>query len=370
MNFKKVIGWVAFALVLVGIIGTNIYQHREQKTDKPTVKIGAILPLTGAMGFVGQTNKDLYEMRLSEIPENSKFKYQLIFEDDQLDAQKSLTAGQKLISLDNVDVLLASGSGPEPAIADIAAKNKKIMFSLLLNEEAPLKTKYAFNMLLLPSEYVHFLTKELNKRGLKNVGVFIENSKGQLTTFKNFRESLKGTDIQIVGEEYVAANEKDFRISIYKMAQKEPDIYVCFLLPSTMQGWIREYKRQELTQPVTSVNGFDFVEDKTPFEGVWYVSDSIINNEMEQKYKERYGKDLLMSQALWGYEALNAVINAYESFDTKPTADQLVEKLYEKRTNTVVGDVQYKGNGILHGNGIMKIIKNGKAVKLDESEEK
>ena len=73
-----------------------------------------------------------------------------------------------------------------------------------------------------------------------------------------------------------------------------------------------------------------------------------------------------MSQALWGYEALNAVINAYESFDEKPTADQLIEKLYEKRTNTVVGDVQYKGNGILHGNGIMKIIKNGKAVKLEE----
>ena len=63
---------------------------------------------------------------------------------------------------------------------------------------------------------------------------------------------------------------------------------------------------------------------------------------------------------------MNAVINAYESFDTKPTADQLVEKLYQKRTNTVVGDVEYKGNRILHGNGIMKIIKNGEAVKLEE----
>ena len=106
LNWKKVIGWGMAALVVICVVGTNMYQHREQKSGKPVVKIGAILPLTGAMGFVGQTYKDLYEMRLSEIPENSKFKYQLIFEDDQLDAQKSLTAGQKLLSLDNVDVLL------------------------------------------------------------------------------------------------------------------------------------------------------------------------------------------------------------------------------------------------------------------------
>ena len=81
INWKSVLGWGAAALVVIGIIGTNMYQMREKKTDKPVVKIGITLPLTGAMGKFGQEIKKGIELRLSQIPENTKYRYKVIYED-------------------------------------------------------------------------------------------------------------------------------------------------------------------------------------------------------------------------------------------------------------------------------------------------
>ena len=351
-NWKSIIGWGVAALVAAGIIGTNIYQaQKDEKGDKPVVKIGAILPLTGIVAQGGQTYKNLYELKLSELPQDTKYRYQIIFEDDEMVASKSITAAQKLLNLNDVDFLMMSQSGAEPTIADMAAKRGKVSFSLLWDNETPLKNKYTFNTLLLPEQYVPTLLSELQKRGLKRVSIVFENHKGTLQAYEALKKYAPEYGISIVDTEWINMGERDFRILIMKLARNNPDVYIVPSAPISVTRFVDELRTQGIKTPVTAIGSFDYIEDKTPYEGVWYVSDSIINQDMEKKYKERYGKELLISQALWGYEALNAVINAYESFDTKPTADQLREKLYQKRTNTVVGDVQYQVNGILHGNG-------------------
>ena len=366
INFKKIIAWCVALAVLAGVIAGNIYQQSAQKGDKPVIKIGAILPLTGVMAQSGQTYKNLYLLKLSELPADTKYRYELIFEDDEVNAQKSITAAQKLLNLNNVDVLLMSYSGAEPTIADMAAKLGKISFSLLWDDKTPYENKYAFNTVPLPTEYVPLLLSRMQKKGIKRVSIVFENHKGALMTYQALKKYAPEYGIEIIDMEWINNGERDFRIPVMKMATKNPDIYIIPAGPMSISRFVNELRTQGITTPITAVCSLDSVEDKTPYEGVWYVSDSIVNPDMEQKYKEKYGKDLLNAQALWGYETLNAVINAYESFDTKPTAEQLIQKLYEKRTNTIVGDVQYKGNGILHGNGIIKIIKNGKAVKLEE----
>ena len=370
MNWKKVIGWTVAALLLVAIIVGNLWQQQEPKTDKPVVKIGIILPLSGGSAYTGKIYKELYDMRLAEVPANSKYTYKFIFEDDELNAQKSITAAQKLLNLNDVDVMFLSFSGAEPAISDLAKQKGKLAFSLLWDSETPAKNNHAFNALPLPDQFVSPLLAELQKRGYKRVSVILGNHRTGLNTLRILKQEAPKYGLEIIDEQFVDLNERDFRLLVKKMELKQPDIYISLLFPSNMLMWVRALKEQEITTPITSIDGFDLVEDKSLLEGVWYVSDSIINDDFSAKYKERYKKDLSFTQALWVYETMNAVINAYESFDTKPTAEQLIKKLYEKRTNTVVGDVQYKGNGFLNGYGIMKIIKDGKAVKLDESEGK
>ena len=366
LNWKKVIGWGVAAAVAVGVVAFNIKTEQTQTTDKPVIKIGAILPLTGASAYTGNIYKELYEMRFAEIPSNSKYHYELIFEDDELNSQKSITAAQKLLNLNDVDVLFLSFSGAEPAISDLAKQKGKLAFSLLWDTETPAKNNYAFNALPLPDQFVSPLLDELQKRGYKKVSVLLGNHRTGLNSLKILKQEAPKYGLEIIDEQFVDLKERDFRLLVQKMELKKPDVYISLLFPNNMLIWVKTLREQGIQTPITSIDGFDLLEDKSLLEGVWYVSDSIINDDMQQRYQAKYGKELSFTQALWVYETLNAVINAYESFDTKPTAEQLIEKLYEKRTNTVVGDVQYQGNGFLNGYGIMKIIKNGKSVKLEE----
>ena len=208
--------------------------------------------------------------------------------------------------------------------------------------------------------------KELQKKNLKNVSIVIENHKGWLTTAKTFKNKANDYGIRILDEQFVSPNERDFRTLLLKMKQKQPDVYILIMFPTGLESFARAMKEQDIKTPVTSLNSLDFVEDKTLFEGVWYASDNIENTDLENQYKQIYHKDLLVAQSLFGYAALDAVINAYEQFDTKPTGEELIQKLYELRLNSPVGDVQYQGNGILHGQGMLRIIKDGKSVKLEE----
>ncbi|MBP5344258.1 MAG: ABC transporter substrate-binding protein [Alphaproteobacteria bacterium] len=357
---KKILGIIIGILVVVGLFYFN--QPREVKhNNKETIKIGIILPLTGASAYTGNIYKELYDMRLAEIPQNSKFNYKVIFSDDELNSQKSLTAANKLLYLDNVDVMFLSFSGAEPAISDLAKKQNKLAFSLLWDTDTPYQNDHAFNALPLPDQFVSPLLQELQKRGYKRVSVLLGNHRTGLNSLKILKNEAPKYGLEIVDEQFVDLNERDFRILVNKMELKKPDIIISLLFPSNMLMWVRTLKEQGITTPITSIDGFDLLEDKSLLEGVWYVSDSISNPEFERRYKEKYGKDLSFTQALWAYEALNNLINIYETFDTKPTDEQLIQALYKKRHNTVVGDVYYDGNGILNGYGVMKIIHNGKS---------
>ena len=62
----------------------------KQESDKPIVKVGASLPLTGNMSHIGISAKNALQMAIDKWNAiDTKFKYQLIVEDDAFEAKKS-----------------------------------------------------------------------------------------------------------------------------------------------------------------------------------------------------------------------------------------------------------------------------------------
>ena len=51
------------------------------KTDKPVVKIGAILPLSGDLAVWGNSEKQGLLLAQEDLPHSTKYSYQLIFDD-------------------------------------------------------------------------------------------------------------------------------------------------------------------------------------------------------------------------------------------------------------------------------------------------
>src|SRR5258707_12272234 len=96
--------------------------------EKTTIKIGIILPLTGDNAATGEDIRNGFLLAKNQI-NSPDYEYDLIFEDDQLEAQKAVLAPHKLLSSDKVDVIFSVCNSAE-AVAPIAEKANKLHFAI------------------------------------------------------------------------------------------------------------------------------------------------------------------------------------------------------------------------------------------------
>ena len=103
-------------------------------SDSKVIKIGVIIPLTGTQAFAGEGLKDALILAQEDIANQKKlgksfkYDYKLIFEDVQLDPKLAISAANKLIDVDKVDVLLDAYAPIGNAVSSVAEKEVLIIF--------------------------------------------------------------------------------------------------------------------------------------------------------------------------------------------------------------------------------------------------
>lgn len=128
-NKGIIIGILVIALLAIGFWW---WKGKEKKTqDKEVVKIGAILPLSGNVAFLGNAGKNGLEFAeyYFNKQDNSKYTYKFIFEDGQAHPTKSLSAYNKLIGSDKVKAIFSVISAVDLSLIPEQKKNKTIFFS-------------------------------------------------------------------------------------------------------------------------------------------------------------------------------------------------------------------------------------------------
>ena len=301
-------------LMATSLVACGEKAEAPKENEKPVVKIGVTLPLSGNNAVMGESYKNLFLMRLDEVPENSKFKYEIIFEDDQFNVKKEIIAAQKLINIDKVDVIFTSSAGGEEAIADIARGKNTIVFSNLWDKKLPKNNDFFFNYVPTPEQHAEVLAQELKRRNIKNVSIVINNHKGSILSINEFKNSAAKYGINIVDEEIVNLDNVDFSLLVAKMKEKNPEIYVTTLFPPSLDRWKTALIRQNISTSITGMDTLDYSTNKEMFEGSWYVSDSLINKEMSEKYKQKFKKDLIITQAFFAYAILDLLIDTIEKY--------------------------------------------------------
>ena len=80
----------------------------DERSDKPVIKLGASLPLTGNMSHIGISAKNSLQMALDEWnKKDTKFKYKLIVEDDAFEAKKVAAIANKFVNVDKVKAVFS-----------------------------------------------------------------------------------------------------------------------------------------------------------------------------------------------------------------------------------------------------------------------
>jgi len=367
INWKKVAGWAVAALVVVGVVGTNMYNLRDQKTDKPVVKIGVTMPLTGAMGKFGQEIKKGFELRLSQIPNNSKYHYQVIFEDDQLQASKEFTNAQKLINFDNVDVIISTFAGSGPAIADLAKAKQVIHFDSTWTDKIAKSSPYSFMHEIQPADTVKVWMDIAYKKGYRRISIINNETHagGEYVIAEAKRLVSQYPGMKIVDIERVPMMDANLRTVVAKMNKKNPDLYLSVLLSPTTDMWGKILKEQGITTPTSSVDLFINTTDLSLFNGGFVTGPASPNKQFTDDYIATYGENFTNFMTPFAYDIIDTLFKAYEKYDTKPTGEQISHDLLNlKDYSGIFGQIWVDEYGMFHNIPTAFEIKGGQLVPL------
>ena len=118
----------AILLTLTGYYFWNNNQNRQTKKQE-TIKIGAVLPLTGNIAFLGKSAERGLKFAEYYISHKSNLEFKFVLEDGQGNPTKSINAFNKLIEVDKVNIVFSTISSVDLSLIPQQIKNGILFIS-------------------------------------------------------------------------------------------------------------------------------------------------------------------------------------------------------------------------------------------------
>ena len=369
---KKIIILSVVVIAILTILATSGAFNKKTVGEKPTVLIGATLPLTGPVAVLGQSSQKAIELAMEKLnKENTKYNYKVVFEDDKFSPTVAATNINKLISVDKVDAIFSFGSPVGNAVSPIAESQKIPHINFFASDSNVANGDYNFLHYTPPYIDAKLFVKELNKRGIKKLVFFeIQGNAGATAIMKAFEKEIEGTDIKVLANQKFSAGTRDFRTLISEVKDLHPDIYVLQSTSPELETVYKQLREMGVKEPVTSVETFEFADDLKPFNGSWYINSADAQNWFIDSYKARYNESPKFGAGN-AYDGLNLIAKAVESVGdgkTVPTKDQIREGLNGiKSFDGALGKgLKFDSNGQLISGAVVRMIKDGVPVTVGE----
>ena len=317
MIYKNLLTIVAALGILTSAVCINEANATE---NKPVIKIGATLPLTGDSAEAGLAAKAGLEIVLADLQKNNlKYDYQLIYEDNQLSSPKVYSSVNKMINADKVKALLSFWNLSGNVVSSVADKEGVFSLTCSIGEEST-KGRYNFNNYVSNPREAKAMVETLKKHGVKTVALITDNS-GMRQQYEVVKDYMaKNSDIKVVFEEFFNPGETDYKAAIIKASEKKPDMYLYSGYNPSIYIFMKQLK--EITGKNDNVTTIDMFFDMAPkdrdiVEGLWYV-DSNLNGtpEFQKRLLDEKG---VVSQSCTGNVAgnLQIIVAAYENAELK-----------------------------------------------------
>ncbi len=379
MNNKKSIIAICTIGILLILTSSLFLLSESEEQSKEEIEIGAIMPLSGDIVFLGEPVQKAYQLAVNEINEKGGIggqKIKIIYEDGKCNGKDALTAVQKLINIDNVNYILGGAcSGETLGVAPITEANKIILFSSTSsNPEVTNAGDYVFRNTPSDDSNGKAIAQKAIADNNDKVAVLYAQSDYSQGLYEAFKKDFESQNGDIVFEESFPAEETDFKTMLTKLKSSnaeafyfiatDPDAYISFLKQKGEMGVTMDFYTNE-------IGGTQNVLDNQPnaIEGAIYSEardnlGSQIAKEFQIKYKVEYGelpKDLPLIYLASSYDSVYIAKEAIEAcgIDTKC----MKEYLYSIKNRVgVAGSLTIDLNGDAVSDFTLKRIVNGKSV--------
>ncbi|MDI6734010.1 MAG: ABC transporter substrate-binding protein [Patescibacteria group bacterium] len=341
--------WVIMVVVLAGIIyllatlgggNTTTTNPTGVAADTSPIKIGASFPMTGEAASYGEAVAAAAQLAVKEVNDAGGIngrKIEFIIEDDTCTSKKGVNAITKLAEIDKVVAMIgpvcSAAAGPGLPVAQ-----KNNLPVVITTASAPNLTKIGDHIFRIyfsdafqgkfAAEYIFNTLKKT-----KVAVLYVKNDWGQgiNEVFVNRFKELGG---QVVFDEGVAQDIKDFRTLVTKLRAAKPDVVYTALYPASGSAAIKQLKELAVNVPIVGGDAFDGEEiwRVKEAEGVLYtVAKTYDSPVFREKLNSFAGKEVYQSFAAFAYDAIKilAQVIGRVGTDHKAIIDELAKTVYK-----------------------------------------
>ena len=362
-----------FILIGVFILMTAVPVSQVLAAAAPaTIKVGAVIPLTGAMASGGKDVRAGYEIAVKHINDaggvfvkesNKKIPIELIILDDESDAVKTATRLDKLYSMDNVIVYLSGFSSDLNVVGmSVAEKNKVPWIGVTIAVEAMFKkgSKYVFAPFSMSTDQVTTFFDLLDSVPKEQRPVKLGHMELQvdwgMECGDHIREMAKKRGYTIVVDQKYAPPTKDFSQLILDL--KSAGAEAVFSVPTPPQSImiVKQMKELNYAPKVTLfIRGPDLSTywDAMGKDANYVVSDGNWHESMPYPGNDRVVKDYMARYpdvktigipVGCAYASIQILANAIERAGTLDR-QKIRDAIAVTNMMTVRGPIRFRENG-------------------------
>lgn len=344
------------------LMAGSLFAGVAQADDKAPVRIGAILPLSGAGAFDGQLAAEGMDAMVALINDKGGIlegrKIELVKYDDKGVPEEAVSAAKRAIEQDKVDAIV--GGWFSAVALSLKEETRDKIITMMTSSQHPKVTeeghKYNFRLnatsTMNSDTYSKFIC---DKMGLKTIAfITINDDYGRLEA-QNYEKMLGECGIKTLGNEYYNRSDTDFTTALTKVRALKPDaIYVSAINTSQGATIYRQIRQVGYKGTIIASAGNmnpKLVELSGPaLEGVYSVSlyapdsDNPVLQDWVKQYKSTFKNEPAFIGSL-GAQAVQLLADAMTKAGSANDNDKIAAALKDGQQETLLGAFEFNDNG-------------------------
>jgi branched-chain amino acid transport system substrate-binding protein len=250
----KIMKLVAVAACIIALSVTTVFAAG-------TIKVGAILAVTGPASFLGAPEAKTLQMLVDEINAKGGIngnKVELIIKDSGASPEKAVSFAKQLIDEEKVFAIIGpSTSGESMAIKNIAEEGKTINLSCAAAEPIVKPVaKYVFKTPQMDRDAVIRIFQQMKKMGISKIGVLSSNTGFGKAGKDQIEKLAPEHGIQIIANEVYDKAATDLTAEVTKIKAANVQAIVNWSIEPAQSIVIKNARQIGMTIPIFQSHGF------------------------------------------------------------------------------------------------------------------
>ncbi|MBT4936831.1 ABC transporter substrate-binding protein [Candidatus Peregrinibacteria bacterium] len=193
---------------------------------KNTIKIGAVMPLSGDASAYGIEPQRIFNYQIEKINAVSEQQFELIYEDGKCSGNDAVSGFQKLTDIDAVKFVIGGFCSSETLAMAPLAENKNVLLMSPGSSNPSIEG-------LDDNIFTYSYSDELIGAGLateakvfKKVAIITEQNDFNIGVKDVFMKNIEGSEVEIVTNEIFPKGESDFRNVLEKITKSNPEAVI------------------------------------------------------------------------------------------------------------------------------------------------